>query len=275
MKISNAVRNAWKAYTASFTGTLVFLVIETCLTLICLAPLLFLTKGGLAAGALLTPVLWIFVMLPARMNAALAMRASLRGGSLGSRVLGDASDYGQKLLCGLKRAGFLLLWAAPLTALAAVGWNYYSGNTDSLSVLRMIRKGLGGGDQIRGVLVLILMVVAALLIFLFGCAFHSGARHAFARNRIGIIRGHHGGILLAWGASLMCILPLLACLVIIVFRYLPVVTNLTGFLTGLISMPSTSETLAILIAGAVLTLPLLPLRSLIPAAYVSGLEDRE
>ena len=44
MKVSRAIRAAWKTYTASPAGTLRFLLVEACLTLICLAPALLLSR---------------------------------------------------------------------------------------------------------------------------------------------------------------------------------------------------------------------------------------
>ncbi|MBQ8073608.1 MAG: hypothetical protein IJ231_07590 [Clostridia bacterium] len=275
MKISKALRDAWKAYTASFSGTLCFLVVEACLTLICLAPCLLLTQPRLVWGAVLSPVLFIFLLLPARMNAAKTMREALRGGSLGSRALVETEGYGAKLACGLKRAGFLLLWGAPLIALLCVCWTHYAGDMDSFTVLRLIKNELGGGDQMRGILVLVLMLLAALLTLTLGCAFHSGARHAFARGDLSVVRGHHGRILLSWLASLLAILPLVIALIIVICRYAPALSDLNGLLMGLVKLPSTRETILILVIGAALTLPLLPLRSLIPAAFVNGLKGRK
>ena len=140
MKISKALRNAWKTYTASFGSTMVFLAVEGCLVLICLAPLLFLTKKGMQWGAVLSPLLWIFLRLPTRMNAALVMRKALQGGSLGDPELVDMGHYREKLICGLKRMGLLILWSAPLIILLIVGWVNFSGNTDSFTVLRAIRQ---------------------------------------------------------------------------------------------------------------------------------------
>ena len=273
MKISKAFRDAWNAYTRSIGGTLVFLITEGCLTLICLAPLLFLTKKGMGPGAWLTPVLWIFVMLPARMNAAGGMQNALRGGSLGSRVLVETGNYGAKLICGLKRLGFLLLWGAPLIALLTVGWHHFAGNTDSFTVLRMIKNDLGGGDQMRGLRNLGLTLAGTLVVLMLGCAFHSGARHAFVRGRKEIINGHHGKIFLSWMVSLVCLLPVVTAIWVVAGRYMPVLKDLNGLLLKRVSLPSTRESIMILAAGAVATLPLLPLRSLIPAAYVNGLEE--
>ena len=53
----------------------------------------------------------------------------------------------------------------------------------------------------------------------------------------------------------------------------PVLNNLNGLLTRTVILPSTRETIIILVAGVLLTLPLLPLRSLIPAAFVNGLGE--
>lgn len=275
MKISTAISRAWRAYTASFGQTMKFLLAEGCLTLICLSPLLFLSRAGMAMGALLVIPLWIFVMIPARMNAARAMRHALRGGNLCDSTLVDTSAYGSALVCGLKRAGFLLLWSIPLIVLAIEVRIHFSGDVDSFTVLRMIKNDLGGGDQMRGILVVVAMAVGSLLLLLFGCAFHSGARHAWAHRNPGLTRGHHGRILLTWLCSLMSLLPLLAALVLIVLRYLPVISDLNGLIMKTVSLPDTRGTLLLLAAGAALTLPLLPLRSLIPAAYVDGLEKAQ
>lgn len=275
MKISRAFRDARKAYAASPGGTALFLTVEICLRLICLAPALLLAENQAALGIGLTALLWIFLMLPSRMNAALVMRDALRGENLGSRGLADYSGYGAKLLCGLKRLFFLLLWALPLIALVYVGWTHFSGDLDSFTVLRMIKNELGGGDQMRGILVLVLMLVCALLILTFGFAFHSGARHAFARNDMKAVRGHHGKIVLTWLSGLAAILPLIIALAVVVLRYLPAVSDLNGLLMKTVHLPSTRGTAIILLAGALLTVPLLPLRSLISAAYVNGLGEKE
>ena len=270
MKVSTAFRNAWKAYTASFGETLKFFLVEACLTLICLAPLLGLAGKAPAWIAWACPVLWIFVMLPARMNAARGMKTALQGGPLGGQELISPENYGEKLACGLKRMLFLLLWGAPLIAAALVIYGQFSGEVDSFTVLRTL-KNLGGGDYKLGILAVLLVIVAALLLLTFGCAFHSGARHAWAQGDVTRIRGHHGKILLAWLASLVCVLPMIAAVVWAVGRYVPVLQDLNGLLMRTVKLPSLRETEIILAAGAVLTLPLLPLRSLIPAAAVEQL----
>ena len=271
MKDSSVSGRALGAYTASAGGTARFLLTEACLRMICLAPLLCLCDRTLAPGAAAAPVLWILVMLPARMNAAAAMRDALSGGPLCSARLVETAGYGEKLLQGLKRLGFLMLWGAPLITLSVWGWTLYAGETDAFTVLRMIRDTFGGGDQMRGILVLVGMAAGSLLLLTAGCAFHSGARHAWAQGDPALTEGHHGKVMLWWLFSLLCLIPLAAALTVVVIRYLPAVTDLTGLLMKKVQLPPTRETLWILAAGAALTLPLLPLRALIPAAYAEKL----
>ncbi len=271
MKLSKALRNAWKAYTASFAGTARFLLTELCLTLICLAPALFLARSGMGWAALLALPLWLFVMIPARINAAKDMARSLEGGILGSGLLVECDGYGAKLVCGLKRAGLLLLWGAPLIVLCITGWRFFSGEIDSFTVLRMIRNDLGGGNQMAGLRRLGEIAAAAVLILIAGCAFHSGARHAFAQGKSRMLRRHHGGVMLAWLTGLLSLLPLLIALGVAAGRYMPVLRDLNGLLMRTVHLPSTRDTLLILGVGALLTLPLLPLRGLIQAAFVQGL----
>ncbi len=274
MKVSTVFRKAWKAYTASFGETLKFFLVEACLTLICLAPLLSLTGKAPSWIATASGILWIFVMLPARMNAAIGMRAALKGGALGSRQLVSARHYGRKLACGLKRALFLLLWGAPLLAAAVTIYLHFSGDTDSFTVMRILKNDLGGGDYKRGILVVLLALAAALLLLVFGCAFHSGARHGFARGDARMVRGHHGKILLTWFLALVCVLPAAVAVVWAVCRYLPVVQDLNGLLMRQVKIPSFQETLIGLLIGVLLTLPFLPLRSLIQSATVEEIEKK-
>ena len=272
MKVSTAFRNAWKTYTASFGETLKFFLVEACLTLICLAPLLGLAGKAPAWIAWACPVLWIFVMLPARMNAACGMKRALRGGPLGGLELISPENYGGKLVCGLKRMLFLLLWGAPLIACAVIAWNNISGETDGFTLLRSI-KTFGGGDTITGVVYLAGILAGAILLFVIGLGFHSGDRHAMVLGgrKLGNRRFR---ILGCWLCSLVIFLPLIAAVADTVLRYLPVIRNLDGLLMGMTELPSTRTTVIILAAGVLLTIPLIPLRSLVVAAYVKGIQGK-
>ena len=131
----------------------------------------------------------------------------------------------------------------------------------------------GGQDMKTGVIYLILILAGLVLLAMLGAGFHSGDRHAFVLDRKGLLKGKRFGVLLCRICSLILLLPLLIAAVIAVSRYLPLLNDVSGVVSGDVPLPSTRTTLIILGIGAVLTLPLLPLRSMVTAAYVNGLKE--
>lgn len=268
-----------------------FLIVELCVFLITLTPLLFLSGGGLNLLALLIVPLFIFLLIPARQNSAFAMQHALDGGSVFSLRLVDFSGYGGKLGHGLKRLLFLLLWCAPVIACVIIAKEHISGEMDVFSLMKVVSSignlefmsGVFGplgwalpaissvDAMLRGVVYLVGVVVVSLLIFMIGCGMHSGARHAYALGNIRLVNGHHGKNLLCWICSLVVFVPLLICVIIAVTRYTSLLSNITGILFGSVELPDTKTTLIILGIGALITLPLLPFRSMLTAAYVHGL----
>lgn len=269
MKIGEAFRKAFQTFFRKPGETVKFWTVEACLTLACLAPALFLAGKETRQLALLAPVLYCLVMLPARVNAAGAMQQALEGGSLFSLRLGDTTRYGAKLAYGLRRCLLMLLWSAPLIAALLIAREHVSGDMDGFTLMRII-KDFGGGDLMTGVGYLALILSAALLLVLIGLGFHSGDRHALVLESPKLLRKRRGRVLGCWCCSLIILLPALLAAGIVIGRYLPVLLNLNALLMGEANLPSTRVTLIILAAGFVLTLPLLPLRSLVVAAYVNG-----
>ena len=271
MKISDAFRNAFRVYFGHFGASLKFLVAELCMTLAALSPLLFLAADGWMKWlALLVIPLWLFLMLWARVNAAGGMQTALNGGSLFSMQLIDPTAYREKVVYGLKRCGLLLLRGSPLIASVVIARLYMGGKTDGLTVLRMIKK-FGGGDLSTGMLYLGIILVATILLFAFGCAFHSGDRHAFVRENPKLVKKHHGKIVLTWLCSLVTILPMLVAVGLLINRFMPVISDPSGFVAGKVELPPMKDCALIAGVGALLTIPFMPLRSLISAAYVDGL----
>ena len=82
------------------------------------------------------------------------------------------------------------------------------------------------------------------------------------------MKGRHGKNLLGWICAQVTLLPLLVSAAAAVMRYVPVISNVSGLMAGTVKLPSTRETLMILAAGALVTLPLLPVRSMITAAVM-------
>ena len=148
---------------------------------------------------------------------------------------------------------------------------HYYGDMDVMTLMRGI-KNFGGGDLTTGMLYLALILVGSIIVLVLGCAFHSGDRHAFVRNNQKLVKKHKGRIVLCWFSSLFTLLPMIIAIVAVIIRYLPALKDLSAIMSKQMSLPSTKVTLIILGVGAVLTVPLLPLRSLIPAAFVNGLE---
>ena len=274
MKISAALKDAFRAYSDHFGDTVKFLVVEACITLAAFIPLLFLIEDGLKFLALLAVPFYLLLIPWARVNAAAAMRDAFGEGRIFSYRLAEPGSYGRKLAFGLIQGLKLLFWAVPLIVCLVIAKNHVAGDLDGFTMMKMI-KDFGGGDLMTGVLYLVLIFVAALILLIIGCAFHSGDRHAYVRATRKLLKGHHGKIILCWICSLLALLPLIVAIAVTIVRYLPVLNDLNGLLTNEINLPSTRVTLIILAAGAVLTIPLLPLRSMIPAAFVNGLEKEQ
>lgn len=279
MTIQTAFRNGWKAYTAKFGGSMRFLAIELCITLASLTPALFLWNEKLRWGALLAIPFFALLVFPARMNAARTMRDALNGGDLCSLQLVDTENYGRDLVNGILRMVLIMIWSLPLFAAAILTKHYVSGETDVFTLLGWVTQFGGGGRDglVNGVIYLALIALATVLLVLVGCGFHSADRHCYIREKRDLIRGHRGKNFLCWLlAALVTFLPLIIALVINILRYAPVLADLNGlinsFIKGKAELPSTKLTLMLLAIGGVLCLPLQPLRSLITAAFVDGLE---
>ena len=273
MKISEASQNARKIFFRHGGDTVRFMLVQLCMTLASLTPLLFLVTEKLKFLALLAIPFYLLLMLWARVNAAAAMQDALAGGALCTFRLVDPAGYGQKLLYGLKRCFLLLLWSAPLIAGLIIARVHISGDVDGFTVLRMIRQ-FGGGDLMTGVIYLGLILIATLLLVAFGCAFHSGDRHAFVLEDRKLIRGHHGKLILCWLSALLTLIPFIVALIITIIRYLPVLGDLNGLVYGTVKLPSMKITLLVMGIGTMLTIPFLPLRSLTLAAFVRGLKEK-
>ena len=270
MKISAAFRDAFRVFFGRFGSSVKFLVVEGCITLAAFTPLLFLTDERMKPLALLAIPFYLLLVFWARVNAAAAMRDALNGESLFTYRLVDPGHYGRKLAYGLSRILMLLCWAVPLIASLIIAKVHISGDMDGFTLMRMI-KDFGGGDLMTGILYLSLILTATVILLAAGCAFYSGDRHAFAQGNPKLVKGHRGRIMLCWLCSLIVLLPMIIAVAAAAVRYLPALQDLNAIVTKEKSLPSTKTTVIILAVGAVLTLPLLPLRSLIPAAFVNGL----
>jgi len=285
-----ATRSAWRlalrTYRAHPGQCLGFVLVQFALRLIVLLPLLFLLVTDPAHRwmrelAWLCVPAFVFIVLPARQSAAFAMKRLLAGeGDLfAPDLLCCGASYGLRLWRGLKRLLLMLPWCVPLAAgvlYAGIRMNgTIAGETDGLSLIVAIGD-LGGGNTVRGALMLAAAFALLLLILLTGLAFYSGARHeeAWGSRRIVLMRNRMRTIGV-WFAGLALLLPFAAALAYLLYHYARsddlmnfAANMLTMLVQGQLPLPG-RHALAALAAVAVLLLPVIPLRSLLSASRVA------
>ena len=270
--IIQAFRNAFRIGRQQFGGLVRFLTVELCITLICLSPLLFLAEKNVRFLAGLTVPLWILIMFPVRANAAAAMQDALNGRRLFTGRLAEISGWPGKVLGGLKRTLYLLIWGAPLAGALIYAYRISqagTGEENGLTALQSVQD-FGGGDVMTGVRYLALILLSLVLILLVGFAFHSGARHAKALGNPEALRSHHGKIVAGWFCSLVILWPMIIALAVITGAFMPQLNDPNSLLMddGL-KLPPMRILAMITGAGGLMTLPLLPFRSLVTAAMVN------
>ena len=271
--IQRAFRTAFGTTRAQKTETAKFLLTELALTLMCLAPLLFLTaEAPVKYLAVLALPLWLLVKNPARLNAAAAMQDSFGGGKVFSLRLADPGNYWKKVLYGVRHLIYQVIWSIPVIAATIYAWDQYSGDTDGLTVMQSIYE-FGGKDTKTGILYLTAIFLALMVIAALGAGFHSGDRHAWVLEDPQRLKGNRPYVLVCRICTLVFLLPLFIAVGLVVLRYIPMLNDVSDVMTGDAAMPSTRTSLLILGIGAVLTIPLIPLRSMVTAAFVHGLKE--
>ena len=272
MKTKAALRRAWEVYKASPADMLVYLLVMLIAALLPLVPLLCLAGKSIRWFALLSVPLYVFVSAPMRMNAAAVLQKGLRTGKLVNSGLVDFSGYGTKLTNALKNTLLLLVWGATGIAATAYIAYIYTGATDvgtiALSLSRI------GGDIQTGFIYVLLIYLACWLPLLAGFCFHSGTRHAQALSGRALLKGHRGGVIRTWLCSFVIALPFVIAVAAVLCHYVPDLAKaLNRF--NMDAMKTLGKSMLLWLGGSVLVLllPLIPLRHLMVAAYVGGLQD--
>lgn len=279
MKISTAWRDALKVYRAHPGDALLATLLELVLRLMAAAPLLLLASKETAPWALSSVVLFILIVLPARQNAAEAMQDALNGGRLFSMRLVSTERYWRKVGRGLRQGVLLMLWGSLWIAATALAIFIYAGKTiegvtDVFTLLRALMI-LGGGSSISGAKIVLLLYALTLVPLMIGFAFHSGTRHALALGDRTLVRDRREPIIFLWLSGLVTVLPFAAVTGAVGMGFLSALSAaLANIGTGGISLPAFDQNIY-LIGGAfvVLLLPLLPIKQLLPAAYMRGVKE--
>ena len=246
-------------------------LVEGVLRAIALTPLLFLADKALSPLALLALPLYILIVLPARQNYAIALQDMIGGGSAFSLQLLCPCDYGRKLLRGLRGMLCMLLWSA--LTLAGIVFLYLSfkGLTDGFTLMAAFYAI--GGSVADGVWVVLGALCASLLLILVGCAVHSGTRHAYAMGNKRLLRGNRLRLMTLWFLGLLLLLPFEAVVAVILGDFaLSLPDMLRNMQLPTFALTAT-QTGGLALGAAVLLLPLLPLKSMLPAVYLRKVQE--
>lgn len=275
MSKPNTFGRTVRVYTAHFFEGVLCVLLQLTLRLMVAAPLLALVTTEVPWLALLSIPLYILIIPVARQNMACAMQDALSGGSLFSLRLAVGNGYGHGLWQGMKRGLLLLLWALPFMAATVVILWAYSGEMDVFTLMRVVMN-IGGGSFMDGVKVVLVIYAATLLPLVFGCAFHSGGRHAEALGNARLIKGHRAGVVFTWLAGCLALVPFLAVLAYEGADFAAGLVNaLSSFGTGSLSLPAVDEKIYVIAAAfVVLFLPGLAFKQLLMATYVRRLKEK-
>lgn len=275
MKKKPVWKESLRLYKKNFGPLLLALLVQLVLRGIALSPLMFLADKQYACLAYAAIPLYLLIVLPARQNYALALQDMMNGGSVFTTQLICPKAYGRKLWSGLKGMICILLWSAVTIISAVLLYAAFVGywGLDVITLMR-ICSTVGGGDIVNGLLLILGGIAASALLILLGCAVHSGARHALALGSKKLLRGNRLRLTALWFGGLVLVIPFAAVVVYALGDYaLTMVNALKNF-----SFPSSfalnTKQMTVLAAGAVvLLIPLLPLKSLLPAVFLRMVKE--
>ena len=282
---AKAVSIAWKktlgrikgSYSDWMAGMLVLILIR----LAALSPLLALVlceKGSaLRYLALLTPVLYFFVVLPLRYTMGDAMQHALDGGSFATVRLVLLDGYGKRLRALLLQAHHILPWALPLLIGLGAGVYLWKGFENGAAVLNTVISlgriwGKGHG-LVDGFIMVAAFGGLLLLVLLYGMMRNgmirflwkkSGGDYAIARREmLTRLKGRRGGQFLAGLIHVLMALPALLVNAYLAYR----MYRIQEFVPGL--------ALYMFLAILVLYWPLLPFSRVLQAYYIRLPEEEK
>lgn len=266
MQLKPVVKESLRLYKKNFAPLMLCLLVQGVLRFIALTPLLFLADKALAPLALLALPLYLLIALPARQNVALALQDMISGGSVFTLRLLSTADYGRKLLRGLKGTLCMLLWSALTLTGVTLLFLSFKGLTDGFTLMGVFY--VIGGSVADGVWIVLGALCASTLLILLGCALHSGSRHAAALGDKALLRGNRLRLMGLWFLGMLLVIPFVIVVIAVLGSFL---LTLPEALRNM-QLPSLTLTASqwgmLIVSAAVLLLPLLPLKNLLPAVYL-------
>lgn len=272
MKLKPVLKESLHLYRKNFPQLCLALLVELVLRAMALTPLLFCLDKPLAPLSLLSIPLYLLIVLPARQNYALALRDMQSGGSVFSLQLISTKDYGRKLCRGLKGTACILLWSSLTITGVTVLYVAVCGLVDVVTLMRIFKSI--GGSVVDGMMLVLAAVVASCLFIMLGCGVHSGSRHAIAMGDKGLVKGHRPALVALWFVGMLLTVPFLVVAALALGDYARMLVAALKQLK-LPSFALTVRQAALLIGGVVvLLLPVLPLKSLLPAVYLRQVKEK-
>lgn len=266
MQLKPVVKESLRLYKKNFAPLMLCLLVQGVLRFIALTPLLFLADKALAPLALLALPLYLLIALPARQNVALALQDMIGGGSVFSLRLLSTADYGRKLLRGLKGTLFMLMWSALTLSGVTLLFLSFKGLTDGFTLMGVFY--VIGGSVADGVWIVLGALCASTLLILLGCALHSGSRHAAALVDKALLRGNRLRLTGLWFLGMLLVIPFVIVVIAVLGSF---ILTLPEALRNM-QLPALTLTASqwgmMFVSAAVLLLPLLPLKNLLPAVYL-------
>ena len=266
MQLKPVVKESLRLYKKNFAPLMLCLLVQGVLRFIALTPLLFLADKALAPLALLALPLYLLIALPARQNVALALQDMISGGSVFSLRLLSTADYGRKLLRGLKGTLCMLLWSALTLSGVTLLFLSFKGLTDGFTLMGVFY--VIGGSVADGVWIVLGALCASTLLILLGCALHSGSRHAASLGDKALLRGNRLRLMGLWFLGMLLVIPFVIVVIAVLGSF---ILTLPEALRNM-QLPSLTLTASqwgmLFVSAAVLLLPLLPLKNLLPAVYL-------
>ena len=273
MKLKSVLMRALRLYKKNIGPLMLALLVQFVLRAIALTPMLFLADQALAPLALAAVPLYLLIALPARQNYAIALQDMLRGGSVFGLQLLCPREYGRKLLRGLKGTLCMLLWSALTITGTLLLYLSFKKLVDGFTLMGIFY--VIGGSVADGVWIVLGALCASTLLILLGCALHSGSRHAFALSNKNLLHGHRLRLMGLWFLGLTLLLPFLALVAAVLGDF---ALSLPAALRNM-QLPSLSlsgrQLGTIALGAAALLLPVLPLKSMLPAVYLHMTKEKD
>lgn len=230
------------------------------LRLIAAAPLMALFTPY-KEWAMLSPVIFLFGVMPLRFSMAERLNALVAGGRFFDAKLVSFENYFGKLRKGMWQGIKLLVYGIGVIAFFAYLGQLWGDTTDGFKIIRWLIQ-LGGGSVDTGILVLIGVCLVLCIPVLIGMGVNCADRFVFMLGRK-MVKGERKRYFKSGLLNFCLLLPSIACVVAgILVSLLPAINALS---TKALNLPLSG---ALILIAICLYIPTLPIRKLLTPIMV-------